>query len=62
MIVTFYDLFKVGSQCGVMPNDVLDMSLDMFNAVVEGYSEHLTDMQEIAVHNGYRSEEHTSEL
>ena len=29
------------------------MSLDMFKAVVQGYSDHMFDLQLIAVHQGY---------
>lgn len=32
---------------------MLDMNLDMFKAYVEGYQEHLFDMQCLAVHQGY---------
>lgn len=31
------------------------MSLDMFKAVVKGYSDHVFDLQLIAVHQGYWS-------
>lgn len=31
------------------------MSLDMFKAVVKGYSDHMFDLQLIAVHQGYWS-------
>ena len=37
------------------PNEVLDMSLDMFKAVVKGYSDHIFDLQLVAVHQGYWS-------
>lgn len=38
-----------------MPNDVLELDMCQFNAVVDGYSERLLDMQEISVHTGYWS-------
>ena len=31
------------------------MSLDMFRAVIQGYSDHIFDLQLIAVHQGYWS-------
>jgi hypothetical protein len=31
------------------------MSLDMFKAVIQGYSDHIFDLQLIAVHQGYWS-------
>lgn len=31
------------------------MSLDMFKAVVKGYSDHIFDLQLVAVHQGYWS-------
>lgn len=31
------------------------MSLDMFRAVIKGYSDHMFDLQLIAVHQGYWS-------
>ena len=30
-------MFQIGAQCGLKPDEVLDMSLDMFKAVVQGY-------------------------
>lgn len=47
------DLFRTGAQCGALPEQVLDMSLEQFTAVVSGYSEHLQDQQEVAVTYGY---------
>ena len=38
-----------------MPNDVLDMSLDMVKAVVQGYGDRLLDHQIIALQTGYWS-------
>lgn len=49
------DLFRIGSQCGLKPDEVLDMSLDMFRAVIQGYSDHIFDLQLVAVHQGYWS-------
>ena len=48
-------MFRIGAQCGLKPNDVLDMSLDMFKAVVKGYSDHIFDLQLVSVHQGYWS-------
>ena len=31
------------------------MSLDMFKAVIQGYSDHIFDLQLVAVHQGYWS-------
>ena len=31
------------------------MSLDMFRAVIQGYSDHIFDLQLVAVHQGYWS-------
>lgn len=47
------DLFRIGGQCGLKPNEVLDMSLDMFQAYVAGYSDRLFDQQVLAVQAGY---------
>ena len=47
------DLFRIGGQCGLKPNEVLDMSLDMFQAYVTGYSDRLFDQQVLAVQAGY---------
>lgn len=38
-----------------MPNDVLDMSLDMVQAVINGYRDRMLDNQIIAVQSGYWS-------
>lgn len=48
-------MFRIGAQCGYTPNEVLDMSLDMFRAVVDGYSDHIFDLQVVAVQQGYWS-------
>ena len=48
-------MFRIGAQCGLKPNEVLDMSLDMFKAVIQGYSDHIFDLQLVAVHQGYWS-------
>lgn len=46
-------MFQIGAQCGLKPDEVLDMSLDVFRAVTRGYSDHLFDLQILAVHQGY---------
>lgn len=38
-----------------MPNDVLDMSLDMVQAVISGYGDRMLDNQIIALQSGYWS-------
>lgn len=38
-----------------MPNDVLDMSLDMVQAVINGYGDRMLDNQIIALQSGYWS-------
>lgn len=43
----------VGSQCGLTPDQVLDMNLDTLKAVIEGYQERLFDQRCMAVHQGY---------
>jgi hypothetical protein len=48
-------LFRIGAQCGLKPQEVLDMSLDMLKAVIQGYSDHIFDLQLVAVHQGYWS-------
>lgn len=48
-------MFRIGAQCGLKPDEVLDMSLDVFKAVIKGYSDHIFDLQLVAVHQGYWS-------
>lgn len=43
----------LGAQCGLKPDEVLDMNVDMFNAFVSGYTEHLHDLQVLSVYTGY---------
>ena len=50
---TWRDLFTVGAQCGLKPNEVLDMSLTTFCAVIDGYQEHLFDLKCISVYQGF---------
>ena len=38
-----------------MPNDVLDMSLDVVQAVIHGYGDRMLDNQIIALQSGYWS-------
>lgn len=38
-----------------MPNDILDMSLDMVQAVIYGYGDRMLDNQIIALQSGYWS-------
>ena len=47
------DLFRIGSQCGLKPDEVLDMSLDVFRACVKGYADSLFDKQVLTVQAGY---------
>ena len=36
-----------------MPNDVLDMSMDIFQSIVAGYSDRLIDLQILSIQTGY---------
>lgn len=47
------DLFKLGGQCGLKPNEVLDISLEVFQAYVDGYTDHMFDEQLMTVHTGF---------
>lgn len=38
-----------------MPNDILDMSLDVVQAVIKGYGDRLLDQQIVALQSGYWS-------
>ena len=40
-------------QIGLKPNEVLDMSLDMFKACSKGYTDYLFDLQLLSVQQGY---------
>ena len=40
-------------QCGLLPSQVLDMNLPMFQACVEGYQDHLFDLKCIAITQGF---------
>lgn len=55
MYYTWLDLFRLGYNIGLLPEQVLDMSLDVFNTLVEGYSDRLVDLQSIAAQTGYWS-------
>lgn len=46
-------MFSLGFRIGLLPEQTLDMSLDQFNACVDGYSTRLLDRQKIAVQQGY---------
>ena len=50
---TWLDLFTVGAQCGLLPNQVLDMSLPQLKAVIDGYQDHLFDLKCLAVIAGH---------
>lgn len=43
----------MGMQIGLKPQEVLDMSLDVFRACSRGYSSHMFDMQILGVQQGY---------
>lgn len=47
------DIFRVGSQCGLKPNEVLDMSFDVFTTCVRGYADRLFDSQTLAIQTGF---------
>lgn len=38
---------------GLKPDEVLDMSLDVLNAYIQGYSDHMFDLQILGVQQGY---------
>lgn len=40
---------------GLKPSDVLDMDLGSFQAMLEGYNNHITELHAIAIHVGYWS-------
>ena len=42
-----------GAQCGLLPEQVLSMSLEHFKAVMQGYAEHLFDLKCLTVYAGY---------
>lgn len=48
-------MFRLGSQAGLKPDEVLDLSLPVYQAVVDGYSARLTDLKVCAVLSGYYS-------
>lgn len=43
----------LGGQCGLTPDQVLDMNIPMVQAIIEGYEEYLFDQRCLAVHYGY---------
>ena len=42
-------------QIGLKPDEVLDMSLDVFKACIKGYADRLFDLQILGVQQGYWS-------
>lgn len=46
-------MFRIGGQCGLKPDEVLDMSLDVLLAYVHGCSDRLFDQQVLAVQVGF---------
>nr|DAT31928.1 MAG TPA: hypothetical protein [Caudoviricetes sp.] len=40
-------------QIGLKPDEVLDMSLDVFQACARGYADHIFDLQLVGVQQGY---------
>lgn len=48
-------MFSLGFRIGLLPEQTLDMSLDQFNACVDGYSTRLLDQQKLAAQQGYWS-------
>lgn len=46
-------MFSLGFRIGLLPEQTLDMSLDQFNACVDGYSIRLLDQQKLAAQQGY---------
>lgn len=46
-------MFAVGSQCGLLPDQVLDLNLPQMRAVIQGYQDHLFDLKCLTVYAGY---------
>lgn len=53
MYVTWLGLFRLGYSIGLLPEQILDMTLDVVEALVDGYSDRLIDLQSIAAQTGY---------
>lgn len=48
-------MWEIGAQCGLKPDEVLDMTLPMFRAFIRGYDDHMFSLQRIAVISGFYS-------
>jgi hypothetical protein len=46
-------LFRVGAQIGLKPDEVLDTTLDVLKAMIQGYSDHIFDLQLVCTQAGY---------
>lgn len=45
----------MGGRCGLKPEEILDMSLDVFKVYIKGYSEHIHDQEALMIQAGYWS-------
>lgn len=51
--MTWHELFTVGSQCGLNPNELLDLNLDTVSAVIEGYKARMLDQEILIIQGGF---------
>lgn len=49
------DLFRLGYNIGLKPDEVLDCTIDVFNAIVLGYNDYIVDQQALGAQIGYWS-------
>jgi hypothetical protein len=47
------DLFRIGAHFNLKPDEVLDMSLDVFQAYIQGCDDRILDEQLLAAQSGY---------
>lgn len=52
---TWYDLFRTGSQVGLLPDALLNLNLGQVQAVIQGYTDRVNDQVCVAVWSGYYS-------
>lgn len=48
-------MFRLGGNCGLKPQEVLDLDLEQFNCFIQGYSDRTVELQQLAVEIGYWS-------
>lgn len=53
MYETWLDLFRLGFNIGIMPDELLDMPLDVLGALIQGYRDRIIDDQSTAAQIGY---------